>query len=242
MEATNRHHPNIEKGIAMTSTQLTNTHTGTAIATIEQVDPFAALAASLVQPGMDGTPIKFSKGKWLAGRGNDEYSADGKMLVADLENLMIGWRQWRDKRIVDQVVGMVADHFKPPQRNDLGDLDESQWERDTSGNPVDPWQLGFFMRLVDEEGDEAFAWSATSNGARRAVGKLVDAFAKRRRKHPNACKPLVKLSTDFYRHQSYGRVDVPLLEIIEWRSSDSAPNLPAPDGSGDAAMNDDIPF
>jgi hypothetical protein len=207
-------------------------------------DPFDALAASMVQPGMNGEPLKFSKGKWFGGRGNDEYAVDGRLLVADLENLMVGWRRWFDKRITDQVVGVVAEGFKPPQRNDLADLDDQKWERDAAGKPVDPWQFGFYLRLVDESDDaKSFAWSATSSGGRKAVGQLVTEFVRRRKKHPNACTPLVKLSTDFYRHRDYGRVDVPLLEIVGWQETETAPvALPAPDGSDDRDLNDDIPF
>jgi hypothetical protein len=222
-------------------------------------DPFSALAASLSAPGMQGEPLKFSKGRWFAGRSDAEQDVGGKLLIADLENLMTGWRRWWDKKITDQVVGMVADNFKPPQRNDLGDLENHDWERDSAGKPSDPWQFGFFLRLLDPDSDEAFAWSATSNGARRAMGDLVNAFAKRRRKNPESCTPLVRLACDYYKHKDYGRVDVPKFEIVEWRASDSAPSLPAPDGSDDAPrrhrgdpistgrprqvdMNDDIPF
>jgi hypothetical protein len=204
------------------------------------VDPYAQLAASLAQPGMDCTQLKFSKGRWLAGR--DEQDAGGKLLLADLDNLMIGWRRWSDKRITDQAVGLVGEGFKPPRREDLGDMDDRQWERDSNGKPSDPWQFGFYIRLVDPETEEAFAWSATSNGARRVVGDLLNAFVRRRRKHPEACTPLIRLAADFYKHKDFGRVDIPKLEIVEWRASDTPPSLPAPDGSDDAEMKDDIPF
>jgi hypothetical protein len=227
----------------MTSTALTTRTNSTAVVSSDvDYDPFAALAASLSQPGMQGEPLKFSKGRWFAGRTDAEQDVGGKMLIADLENLMTGWRRWWDKKITDQVVGLVVDNFKPPQRNDLGDLDESGWERDSAGKPSDPWQFGFFLRLVDPDSEESFAWAATSNGARRAIGDLVSAFAKRRRKHPESCIPLVRLECDFYKHQSYGRVDVPKFEIVEWHASDTAPSLPAPDGSDDARMDDGIPF
>jgi hypothetical protein len=229
--------------LKMTTTALTTRTNNTAVVSMDgDYDPFAALAASLSAPGMQGEPLKFSKGRWFAGRSDAEQDVGGKLLIADLENLMTGWRRWRDKRITDQMVGLVADNFKPPQRNDLGDLDERDWERDSAGKPSDPWQFGFFLRLVDPDSEEAFAWSATSNGARRAMGDLVNAFARRRRKNPESCIPVVRLDSDFYRHKDFGRVDVPKFEIVEWRASDTAPSLPAPDGSDHARMDDDIPF
>jgi hypothetical protein len=233
------------------STQLIHRNTSSAVSPYidRGIDPYTEFASTLTQPGMDGEPLKFSKGRWLAGRGNDEYKADGKVLVADLENLMIGWRKWQDRRVTDQRVGLVAEGYKPPPRNSLGDLDDQHWERDTSGKAVDPWQLSFFLRLTDEESEAAFAWTATSGGARRAVGELVNLFARRRRKHPEACTPLIRLAADFYRHQSYGRVDVPKLELVEWRATDQG--LPLPDRFGgpdpistgrSADLDDSIPF
>ena len=91
-------------------------------------DPYTAIANSLSAPGMEGELIKFSKGRWLVGKDRDEHEVNGKTLVADLDNLMIGWRRWWDKKITDQVVGLVADNFRPPSRNAVGDLDESHWE------------------------------------------------------------------------------------------------------------------
>jgi hypothetical protein len=203
-------------------------------------DPYAELAASLTSPGMRREPLKFAKGHWFSGR--DEQDVGGKQLDADLANLTTGWRRWWDRKVTDQVVGRVADKFRPPQRNDLGDLDEAKWERDSNGKPKDPWQFGLFLRFVDPENNQEFAWSATSDGAMREIGNLVDAFVKRRKKHPAECVPIVRLASAFYRHKMHGRVDTPMLEIIGWRASAVPSSLPTPDGSGDNEMDDNIPF
>jgi hypothetical protein len=219
------------------------TTTGSNLVDWSADDPFTALANSISAPGMQGEPLKFSKGRWLTGRGKDEEEAGGKILVADLDNLMIGWRRWFDKKITDQVVGLVAEKFRPPSRNDLGDLDESAWERDANGNAKDPWSLGLYLRLVDTESEESFAWAATSFGAKKAIAELSRAFIKQRKKDPTRCVPVVKLEADFYRHKDYGRVDTPKLTIVDWRTSDNAAAaIPDPDGSDDADMGDTIPF
>jgi hypothetical protein len=224
-------------------TNLPATITNNAVIDWSAADPYTALANSLSAPGMQGEALRFVKGKWLAGRGKDEEEAGGKVLIADLDNVMIGWRRWWDKKITDQVVGLVAESFRPPQRNALGDLDEAAWERDNNGNAKDPWSFGFYMRLVDpENADEAYAWAATSFGAKKAIADLIRAFTKQRKKEPTRCVPVVKLNGDHYRHKDYGRVDVPALEIVDWRSSDIAPAIPAWDGSDDADLNDDVPF
>ena len=202
-------------------------------------DPFEQIANTMAQTG---TPLKFSKGKWYRGYGNDERPADGMTLIADVQGIMVGWRCWKDRKIVDAAVGFVAENFKPPQRNDLGDLDESAWERDANGNPKDPWVFGFYIRLTDDDG-EAYVYSATSNGARRAVFDLIKEFTKRRKKDPAHCVPVVRLMADSYRHKDYGRIDTPKLAVIDWHDSGAAvASIPSPDGSDDVEMGDTIPF
>lgn len=206
------------------------------------IDPFDALANSL-SSGLDGTFLKFSKGDWLIGKDRDEREINGKELIADLGNLQLGWRKWDNKRIAEQHIGPVAESYIPPQRNALGDLDDTLWERDDKGNPIDPWVFGLYMRLIDPGTGEAFIWSATSGGAKKAVGKLTKEFSKQRKSNPQQCTPVVKLETDAYQHPKYGRVKVPLLTVVDWRANDVTPALPAPDGSDDANdMDDDIPF
>jgi hypothetical protein len=236
--------------------QLTRMNTPTAVANWSP-DPFEQLANATAQAGK---PLKFSKGHWLSGYGNEERSEDGVRLIADVPGLMLGWRKWIGKKIVGTAIGSVADNYRPPQRNELGDLDDAQWERDHNGQPKDPWSFGFYLRLIGPDGEE-YVFSATSNGARRAVCDLVKEFTRRRKKDPVHCVPLVKLATDFYKHKTYGRIDVPKLQVVEWRAPDNAANtfsdgpsdpfgassldskqLPALDGSDDADINDEVPF
>jgi hypothetical protein len=190
-----------------------------------------------------GTPLKFSKGRWFRGYGNDERPADGLELIADVPSLMVGWRKWVDKKIVNTALGHVAENFRAPSRNDLGDLDESQWERDANGQPKDPWSFGFYLRLVDPKDEESYQYAAMSNGARRAVADLIKTFTKQRKKDAAHCLPVVRLAADFYKHKDYGRIDTPKLAIVGWHDSGcAAAAVPDPDGSDDADMSDSIPF
>jgi hypothetical protein len=203
-------------------------------------DPFEQRAAAVSQTG---APLKFSKGRWFTGFGDNEQPADGKELVADIGGLMIGWRCWKEKKIVDVRIGYFAEGYRPPQRNELGDLDDSTWERDANGKPKDPWSSGYYLRLLDLDGEESFVFSATSKGSRDAVDDMIVKFTKQRKKDPTRCTPVVKLAADWYRHKDFGRVDTPELKIVDWRSSDGvAAAIPSPDGSDDAEFNDDIPY
>jgi hypothetical protein len=218
--------------------QLKRINTATAVTNGSQ-DPFEQLANAMAQAGK---PLKFSKGRWLSGYGNEERSEDDVELIADVPGLMAGWRKWNDKKIVGTAIGSVADNYRPPQRKDLGDLDDAQWERDHNGQPKDPWSFGFYLRLINPDDGEEYVYSATSDGARRAVCDLIKEFTRQRKKDPMHCAPVVKLATDFYRHKNYGRVDIPKLEVVEWRASDNAATPPGPEGSDDADLNDEVPF
>jgi hypothetical protein len=216
-------------------------------ATTKPSDPYAKLAAE--ESG--GAILKFSKGDWLT---SDEDSHNDEIMTADMVNLMKGSRKWKDNKIVDTDIGYVAESFAPKERNDLGDLDEADWPKNKQGEPVDPWEYGYFIRLADESG-RVYAWSAISAGAKRAIGDLSRQFSRKRR------NPLVKLTGDSYRHPTYGKVIVPVLEVVGW-TDDVAPTaatLPPPGAniaafpdrargsatitSGrNAVIDDDIPF
>jgi hypothetical protein len=123
-----------------------------------------------------------------------------------------------------------------------------------SNEPQDPWQHGYYLRLSDED-DQVYTWSATSTGAKRAIGDLSRQAARKRR------DPIVKLMSDSYKHSDFGKVDIPVLKVASW-AEDSAPptagTLPPPSAnvaafparepgsvtitSGRALRDDDIPF
>jgi hypothetical protein len=47
-------------------------------------------------------------------------------LVALVDQLMLGWCKWEDKKPVDYHVGFVRDRFKPPKRSELRDADPTR--------------------------------------------------------------------------------------------------------------------
>jgi hypothetical protein len=214
------------------------TTTGTAVVDRSQ-DPLEQFANSVAQTGQ---PLKFSKGRWFTGFGDNEKPADGLQLVADVPAIMLGWRKWVNKKIVDARVGYIADGFRPAARHDLDDLDEQTWERNSRGDAQDPWSLGTFLRLTDDNGED-YIYAAVSKGGQKAIWNLLQAFVKRRKTNPECCTPVVALEADSYRHRDFGKVDTPKLTIVDWRACDNAAAaIPDPDGSDDAEMSDTIPF
>jgi hypothetical protein len=95
---------------------------------------------------------------------------------------MRGYVKFSDGKRVAQRIGRVADGYHLPSRNDLGDLDEAEWERDSSGNLKDPWSLQYYMPMEDPEDGEIAIFVTGSVGGIGAVGKLT----KRSRSSPAA--------------------------------------------------------
>ena len=72
-----------------------------------------------------------------------------------------------------------------------------------------------------------------------AVGKLCNAYGGQRQNHP-AALPIVEISSDSYKHKTYGNVHFPTFKIVQW---DDEASLIA--GKTEVAANDlddSIPF
>jgi hypothetical protein len=94
-----------------------------------------ANAAREESTGGIGKLLKFAKGVYIVG--TEEVPA-GTEFIAHVESWVRGWVKFRGGSLVEHRIGKVADGFKMPERNGLGDLDESKWESGLSGKK-DPW-------------------------------------------------------------------------------------------------------
>ncbi len=133
-----------------------------------------------------------------------------------------------------------------PEREELGDLDETEWEAGPDGKQRDPWQSTRFVYLVDPETAEAFTFSTSSWGGRSAVVDLADQIARMRFAHPNAV-PIVELGATPMVTR-FGRKSKPILRVVRWRKSEGKDEEHAEateQGSRPSArdyLDDSIPF
>jgi hypothetical protein len=193
-----------------------------------QNNPFEAFERVAHQE-TSGAILKYSKGDWEA-NGNVMNDA---VLTAHMIDLCHGWRKWVNAKIVETDIGFVRSGFVPKQRNDLDAFDEGEWPKNQNGEPADPWVWAYYLRFSDENG-AAYIWAASSTGARGAIGDLSKKFARKR------ANPIVKLASGSYRHAQYGKVLIPVLDVVGWDESDAGtPALAAPAAP---AFADDIPF
>jgi hypothetical protein len=201
--------------------------------------------------GVLGTLLKFKKGQYFIG----EIEVTGETRIAHVEATMRGYVKFLDGKRIAQRIGRVADGYKLPHRDDLGDHDQAQWERDRSGQLKDPWSLQYYLPMEDPENCEITIFVTGSDGGVEAILKLCDTFGKNAEKG----SPVVKLGVTSYSHQEWGRVFKPDLQVVSWDSNvvitappaSGSPKSPAPAvddpiSTGrprrNSDMDDDIPF
>jgi hypothetical protein len=204
-------------------------------------DPFAAYGDAV--SSRTGRFLKFSKGDYMAGEGND-LVAVGTKFVANVEELLAGWVRWEDGKAAEQIIGRVADRFRPPLREDLGHTEQSQWDAGSDGKPQDPWTFVNYLPLMDAAG-EAYTFTTSSRGGLNAIGTLSRQFGRQRAKQADKL-PLIQLAVDVYQHKSYGRIKTPNFPIIGWYPKQLFGVPPGEEGftlpPAKDELSDDIPF
>lgn len=181
-------------------------------------NPFESYGAAATQRSIVGTLLKFSKGDYLAGQNNDEIRV-GTEMIANMDELMVGWIRWENNRPSEQRMGRIIEGYKPERRYELGDDDESKWDIDQNGQPQDPWQFSNYLILKDKEDGELYTFTTASAGGRNAIGELCKNYGKMMRQKPDEF-PIVALKVDSYQHsnKAFGRIKFPVFEITGWAS------------------------
>jgi hypothetical protein len=205
----------------------------TAIALPDEDDPWLSVANE--GGGQFGKMIKFAKGEWLHG---DDDIPPGTEFVVLIRDAMRGWVRFADKKPVEYRLGYVRDNNAFANRDELGFTDRSIWEKNDRGEPNDPWAQQHYLPLQHCENGELYCWVFGSHGAKQAFRDLARAYSPYRK---TAMLPIVSLQTDSYRHDTYGKIHVPVLKVERWHDWGTAPvvEVVAPTKSD---MNDDIPF
>jgi hypothetical protein len=179
-----------------------------------QIDPFEQYGEEVASRAhITGHLLRFTKhGEWKYGQDMDELPENTRLL-AYLPGLKRGWVKWADGAPTRHIVGLVAEGYTPPPREELGDMDESEWS-ELNGRPIDPWQATNYMIMLDDEG-EFYTFVTSSKGGLSAVGELATNFGKHRRMKPDEI-PVVELRARSYQHKDYGETFAPVLKLVGW--------------------------
>jgi len=186
-----------------------------------QRSPFGVYGAQMSISSITGTLIKFNKGDWVTG--DDEDLEENIELVCNMDQLFVGWIKWLDQRPTEQIMGRVVDCYQAPRRNELGDLNQDDWEIDDQGRARDPWQFSNYI-VMKEPGQSAteenlFTFATSSKGGLGAIGALCRTYDERLRTDPGTY-PIVRLESDSYNHRTYGRTKIPVLTVVGWEPTE----------------------
>jgi hypothetical protein len=194
-----------------------------------QPNPFEAYGDAATGNRIVGRLLKFNKGDYLIGR-DGEVISTGTEMVPVMDSLLAGYINWRDNAPIEQIMGKVVDGYVPPRRADLGDQDESLWERDENGKARDPWQRSNYLVMVSRTSlTDVYTFTAASKGGLDAVGELCKVYGRHIRQQPDAY-PVIRLDSGAYLHpnKTFGRVKFPTFPVIGWL--DKGPYLKALEG------------
>jgi hypothetical protein len=168
-----------------------------------------------------GTLLKFGDGRWS--RGKEGLDVPNGISLVALETAA-GWVRWSGGK--PDAYRMREPGRQLPDREELGDLDKTQWEPGPDGTtPRDPWQNTRFVYLVDPQTAEAFTFSTSSWGGRGAVSDLGDQIGRMRFARPGAV-PLVELASAPM-VTKFGRKSKPFFKVVGWKHNGSESNVVA---------------
>lgn len=186
----------------------------------------AALArlAAATKSSVDMRLVKFNKGIWSIG---DNQEDGGRRFIAHADQLAHGWIKFLGGKVAEQRIGLVTDTaFVLPERDELGDTDESRWETDPSGKPRDPWVFQQYMPLEDADSGELFSFVTGSQGGKSGISKLVNLYVR----NVHRGLPIVRLGKDSYKHKQFGRVETPEFQVAAWTGAPANHEPPPYDG------------
>jgi hypothetical protein len=186
--------------------------------------------------------LKFKKGKFYI---QDDEVRIGAEYVAHPSKLTLCWIKFSGGEVADRRFGKAAEGYRPPEREELGDRDESKWERGLDGKPKDPWSFQHLLPLENPENGEVVIFTTSSVGGEIGVKELVREWARRAKKGSRAL-PIVKLATMDMNTKKYGAVPRPYFPVIAWDAL-PADNVEVSIAAAaalcaDDDMDDSIPF
>jgi len=160
-----------------------------------------------------GSLLRFNDWNWSKNKEGEPVEKGTKLVAL---GTAAAWARWAGGKPVEY---RMRQSGKPlPDREELGNTDQSQWEMGPDGKtPRDPWQSTRLVYLVDPDTAEAFTFSTSSWGGREAVINLGDAIARMRSAHPKAL-PVVSLEATAM-HTRYGRKSKPVFKIVDWKAA-----------------------
>jgi hypothetical protein len=158
-----------------------------------------------------GKLLKFKKGQYLIG---DVLIPIGTEYLAHATAWTKAWIKFSDGKVERQLF-RVARAERPPERQELGSLDESAWPFGPDGKRSDPWVFQYLLPLENLETGDVAIFVTSSVGGRQAVSNVCREYAKRMLKGHSG-QPIVRLAVGEMPTKNFGKVLRPDLEVVHW--------------------------
>ena len=193
--------------------------------------------------GDGGKFVKFGKeGSFIIPSEQDKIIPLDTEFVCPWEDTLGGMQKFNGRgNPPTKHVGPIVLGYVPPDRETLGDTDESLWEKGLDGKPQDPWQHTLALPLLSKETQEKYIFTTSSLTGRRAVLALLKAARREKMRSGDDFYPVIKLQTSGFAHRDsrVGWVKTPAFPIVGKAPKD---DYAAATSSIDADMDDAIPF
>jgi hypothetical protein len=151
--------------------------------------------------GASGTFIKFAKDGVYRKQIDDTEIPKGTEAVLIYDQVRVGWIKFMGKGNPPlRQMGPVFEGYVPPDRDSLGDTDETNWEIGLSGRPTDPWQFQILLPLQDTKTGELLIFGTSSITGRRACDSMISTCSRMQRAEPDYY-PIVRLDVSGFEHR-----------------------------------------
>jgi hypothetical protein len=211
-------------------------------------DGWSDAAAEASSNILRGPIVLFADWKWTKGAEATEVPIGTQWVATGTAAAWVYWRGGKpdmDKTIVRQP-GKVL-----PDREDLGELDRSLWEKGPDEQPRDPWVNTRYVYFLDPVSVEMLTYTTRSIGGMSAVRSLADQIQRMRDYSKSNALPVVELGAAEMKTK-FGRKSKPVLKIVRWYqggtgAANGTPQLsPAPQELKEPSLaeelDDEIPF
>jgi hypothetical protein len=182
--------------------------------------------------------LKFKKGVYTTDANVVEW---GTELLAHCVGWTKCWIKFEDGKVIERKMYRVAEGRRPPDREQLDDVQLVGVKDPKTGLSKDPWVYQYLLPMEDKSGE--VMWFVTSSiGGKRAVADLCKSYSRRSQRIGHSEQPVIKLSGAVMPTKMFGDVPRPLFEIIGWDSTrEGVREVKAPD-TLKQEMDDEIPF
>jgi hypothetical protein len=192
------------------------------------VNPFAIFrqrnASGAVLFRGDLIKCDHNTGEWLRMHGENAILIGNERFVVNPLELIDTWDKYVSGKRIDRKVYRTIDFEFAPEREVLGDLDESRWELDRSGKRrKDPWARAVYLPLKALSEGELCAFKATGQGAIGEIAELCGMYASADR---GGKLPVIEPDARSFESQHGSTIYVPVFRLVDWAFWEG--DMPAP--------------